>query len=125
MYLLCTSGPDVNLDYVRRKFGDYIIKINDPMKLLSALNNTIPVCSGMEFVGKCVLEKVFYTKDNISEIDPDSIDAVKLCYLQKPPKFSRECEYRYLITARPCVNNDPEEFIYFDFNRSLDYMELI
>jgi len=125
IYLLCTSGPNVDLDYMRRKFGEYIVKINDPFKLLTAFNNAKPICSDMELVGKCILEKVCYTKDQVLEIDPDSMDAVKLCYLQKPPEFIRDCEYRYLITSKPCVNNDPKDFIYFDFNRRLDYLEMI
>jgi len=32
-YLRCCSDPEVDLDYMKRRFGEYIVKINDPPRL--------------------------------------------------------------------------------------------
>ena len=47
-----------------------------------------PINSKMEFVGKCLLETVRYTKDQIQNLGPDSTDAIRLSYFQKPSCFS-------------------------------------
>ncbi len=125
MYLMCTCGPDAELNYIRKNFGEYVVKINAPKKLLEDINISRPLNSKMEFIRKCVLERVRYTKDQIQNLDPDSIDAVKLSYLQKPPCFSRDFEYRYIVTAKPCINEEPETFIWYNLNQKLDYLEII
>jgi hypothetical protein len=125
-YLLCTSGPGVDLNLLRNKFGNHVVKINSPIRLLNDINRVSPISSKMEFIGKCTLDEVCYSKDQIQDLDPDSTEAVRLSYLQKHPKFSVECEYRYIVMAKPCVKGEkPENHVLFNINRKLDYLELI
>jgi len=124
-YLLCTSGPNVDLNHMKRNFGKYIVKINEPLKLLQDINTATTINSKMELTGKCILCPVSYTKGDIIEINPDSIEAIRLNYLQKPSSCIEDCEYRYIIKIKPCVNSQPEEFIYFDLQRELNYLEMI
>ncbi|MBI3353053.1 MAG: hypothetical protein HY036_10810 [Nitrospirae bacterium] len=127
-YLFCTCGPNVDLNIIRKKYGIYIVKINAPMRFLAEINSSNAVNSKMEFTRtrKCSLEKVCYSKDQIQELDPDPIKETRLNYLQKHPKDSDDYEYRYIIVAKSCANEEvPESHLYFDLNQKLEYVEII
>ena len=124
LYLLCTSGEDVDLNYLR-KMGSFIVRINDPVALLNDIENAKPINSKMEKIGKCVIEKVLYTKGQIESFDPDSKEAVYRSFIQKPSSYEKECEYRFIVTTRPLLNETPDKFLFYDFNRKLDYLNIL
>jgi hypothetical protein len=125
VYLLCTAGPEVDLEYFKKKFGQYLVKINDPRKLLEDLNAAKPVNSTMELIGEAELEKVRYTKDEEDSIDPDSDDAVILDYIQKPPSEADDEEYRFVVFAGKPLEGDPDEYLYYDLDQRLQYIEVL
>jgi len=126
-YLFCTAGPDVNIDELRR-FGEYIVRINDEYALLQEFNKSQPINSRMILVCKAILEKVEYSRGEVLDVDPESSGAIKLDYLQKDSRYSWQCEYRYVVQARMInkdSNNNKEEYLEYDFGRRLDYLEII
>lgn len=124
LYLLCTSGKEVDLDFLR-EMGGFVVRVNDPTALLNDIENAEPINSKMEKRGKCIIEKVLYTKGQIENFDPDSIDAVKRSYTQKPPSFKNECEYRFIVTTIPLLGEDADKFLFYNLNRKLEYLEII
>ena len=50
LYLFCTSGPNVDLDYMKGKWP-YIVKITDPEKLKKSLCDIKPINTKMEIIG--------------------------------------------------------------------------
>ena len=119
-----TSSPAVDLKYLRNNFGTWIVRINDPSRLLVDLRNAVPANSGVT-ISKCSLEPVSYTKDEIVDIDPDSFDAVRLNWTQKPREFSPECEYRFVVKTRRIVGRAREDYLLYDFNAPIPYAEII
>lgn len=124
LYLLCTSGEKVDLNFLR-KIGSFIVRINDPLALLDDIQNAKPVDTKMEITGKCKIEKVLYTKGQVEDFDPDSMEAIKRSYTQKPPSYQNECEYRFIVTARPLIKEFPDDFIFYDLNHKIEYLDLI
>lgn len=120
LYLFCTSGPKVDLDYMKTKWP-FIVKINDPKMLKNSINENKPVNTKMEIVSKCKIEEVKYTKGEIIDIDPDSIEAVRLSYTQKPRSYEDDCEFRYIVTALPPINHEPDMYLDYDFGYAIDY----
>ena len=124
LYLFCTSGPNVDLALMKVKWP-YIVKISDPKKLKESLNDKKPVNTKMEIVNKCKIAEVIYTKWEIVDIDPDSIEAVKMSYTQKPRKYKKECEFRYIITTLPPLDHQPDQFLEYTFGEKIDYASFI
>jgi len=120
LYLFCTSGPDVDLLYMKSKWP-FIVKISDPQKLKKSLDANKPLNTKMEIVGKCKIEKVRYTKGEVVEIDPDSIEAVKLSYAQKPRSYEEQCEFRYIVTALPPADHEPDMYLDYKLGYEIDY----
>jgi len=75
----------------------------------------------MEIVGKCKIEEVRYTKGDVVEIDPDSFEAVKLSYAQKPRTYEKECEIRFIVTALPPADHKPDMYLNYKLGYEIDY----
>jgi hypothetical protein len=126
LYLLCTSGPDVGLAYLRSKYGKWIVKINNPSRLLEDLNNYRPKPYRMKVIGKCKLEQVSYTKGEIlKNIDPNTFEATRLVYTQKHIHNLSDQEYRYIVQTEPVVGTNPSAFLYYNFGRPIEYIEIV
>jgi hypothetical protein len=125
LYLFCTSGPDVDLEYMKAKWP-FVVKISDPKKLKNSLNENKPLNTKMKIVNKCKIEEVRYTKGEAVEIDPESIEAVKLSYAQKPRSYEKECEFRYIVNALPPLNHKHDIF-YLDYKLGyeIDYASFV
>jgi len=119
LYLFCASGPKVDLDYMKTKWP-FIVKINDPKMLKNSINENKPLNTKVE-IGKCKIEKVRYTKGEVVDIDPNSIEAVKLCYTQKPRSYVKDCEIRYIVTASPPINYEPDMYLDYNLGHEIDY----
>ena len=120
LYLFCTSGADVNLEYMRAKWP-FVVKISDPEKLKNSLDENKPLNTKMKIVSKCKIEEVRYTKGEAVEIDPESIEAVKLSYAQKPRLYEKECEFRYIVTALPPPNHKPDMYLDYKLGYEINY----
>jgi len=88
-YIVSTSHPDVNKQLLAKKFGYFIVRINDPQALLErikvawqqhdwALNDHV------------VIVPTEYNKDEVLEPNEYLIPPHEYSYCQKPPSFSDE-----------------------------------
>jgi hypothetical protein len=95
-YLFCVSGPEVSLDYIATRFGRYIVKISQPQIFLEQIRAYAP----KELAMRVELLKVEYTKGILKRSASEARPVGSLLSVyQKPPKFSAECEYRYILEA--------------------------
>lgn len=124
IYLLCTAGPTVDLTYLREKFGNWVVQINDPSRFLSELRNATPTNPNIE-VGKCSIEAVSYTKDEDVDIDPDSFEAIRITWTQKSRDCCRQCEYRYVVKTRRVVGREPDPYLFYNFNAPILYAQVL
>ncbi|HBF13614.1 MAG TPA: hypothetical protein DDW49_09585 [Deltaproteobacteria bacterium] len=120
IHLLCCSSPEVDLEFLKKKFGIYVVRINNPEQLLIDLNNFFSH-GNLKTVGPISLKKVEYTKGNILPADPE--DETKLIYTQKSPKFKPESEFRFIVTLDHKMKR--EDFLKIILNKRLDYVEQV
>lgn len=95
-YLLCCSGPEVDLNLLKCKFGAYIVKINDPLHFAQDVtswlhNERIPL------MWDAAWKKVCYNKDQALLEKFSKEQYAEFGYIQKDPKFSDEYEYRLIV----------------------------
>jgi len=125
VYLLCASGPSVDLSHLRKKYGRWVVRIGNPSKLLEQLSVSTPVNTTMALSKTIEFEKVSYTKDEtIPAISHDSPDAVKLAYTQKSARFQADCEYRYVVRAKT-AGGSPAGCLHYDLGGPMRYLELL
>lgn len=100
-FCFCACLPDVNLDYMKDKFGQYIVKINDPRKLAEDISE-YSISSGQRFlIEGC---KVFYNKGLKLDRKLTDHERLDMPYKQKPQSFSSDCEFRIVAIkfGEPC-----------------------
>jgi hypothetical protein len=125
-YILCFSGPHVDLNYLCHKYGKHILRIDEPNKLVAEISffisnfNNLPNLMWL----RCV--KVRYDKgqliNNFPELDEDM--KFDISYGQKYPSFSSDCEYR-LVLEIPLTNMSLPAEIKAELGKSLDYVNIV
>lgn len=102
-YILCLSGPDVDLSYIAGKFGSIIVRVGDPCQLTKEIQAALENL-GFKLFGGVRCAQVEYSKGLSKHKDLDASDRWKLAVLQKPPSFSCEREVRIVavLNIPPC-----------------------
>jgi len=125
-YILCFSGPEVDLEYLASQYGKYVVCLNQPNELVSDIAHYLeqnPIVLGDTWLD-CV--QVRYDKGLlISELpEPASEERLSLSYAQKAPEFNRDCEYRLVLTPS-FAGNSPKAEIKFELHKRLECAEIL
>ena len=120
-YILCCSGPDVDMNHLKEKYGEYIIRLNNPCSLAQEIasyfrDNSIPI------IGKPKWAKVRYDKGSISKEQLTNEEHVRLSYSQKAPKFANDKEYRLVVIMSGVSSRG--NHITVDLGKKLDYIRV-
>jgi len=125
-YIQCFSGPQVNLEYLACQYGQHIVRINQPITLVddvaAHLEQRLDLPSEMWV--DCI--QVRYDKDqSVSELpEPASQERIRMSYGQKDPRFSKDCEYRLVLTLPISISSCPVE-IEVKLQKKLEYTEIL
>lgn len=127
IYLICSSLCLENLDQKISRFGAHIVKIHSPVSLAIDIDWSLnhPDGSGRFLVDG---RRVEYSKGEILAHVEDTKEYVDLGYIQKPPSFAVEDEFRYCLIDMNTANLlKPAERDYLDFEigHELQYAELL
>ncbi|MCK4911629.1 MAG: hypothetical protein KAR83_08290, partial [Thermodesulfovibrionales bacterium] len=120
-YLFCTSGPQVDLDWLRENMGEYIVVINNPVMFLEHIRLNSPITPKIKLSGIPFIDEVVYNKGEVVEINSDSMEAVRLTWKQKPVSYCKECEWRVVVTTE--MVDTPDKYIEYDFKKRIEYAE--
>lgn len=121
-YVLCCATKDVDISNLRKKMGEYIVKINDPSALAREMenfleNNRVPTLNGVH--GRLVE----YTKNEVRHGEPDNFD---LSLRQKNRGYVEESEYRlFFILSRQDSRFVQENHFHIDLGRPLKFAEIL
>jgi hypothetical protein len=133
IFCFCACLPEVELDYMKDRFGKHIVKINDPRKLAEDINKYF-ISRGEKFlIEGC---KVVYNKGQKQDRELAVSERLDLSYKQKPESFSPDCEFRIVAikfrksSEQPCELRckylsgqfEPCKFIIVDLNKPLNYL---
>ena len=121
-YVLCCSTKDVDISYLRKKMGEYIVKIHDPSALAKEMerfleNNRVPTFNGVH--GRLVE----YTKNEVKHGEIDNFD---LSLRQKNRGYVEESEYRlFFILSHQDSRFVQENHFHIDLGRPLKFAEIL
>ncbi|MCI0559249.1 MAG: hypothetical protein MN733_12200 [Nitrososphaera sp.] len=130
VYVLSCSKANVDLKFLREKFGRYVVRINKPSRLASDIRSYMEQRGICNFGGVKGIS-VTYTKGAVVTEDLDPMGRAKLSISQKHRCFSKECEYRfYTILNQNPLNPKPlpeiqDGYLTIDLARELSYVEVL
>ncbi len=124
-YILCFSGPQVDLSHLASQYGGYVVCIRQPSKLVCDIASYLeqsPELSS-EMLLECI--KVRYNRGQyIGKLPkPANHEFAMMSFGQKDPKFSSDCEYRLVLTL-PLTTSPPIE-IKIELQKKLEYAEMV
>jgi hypothetical protein len=116
-YIFCMAGPQVDSSHLVKKYGQFLVRINNPRALIEDVEDFFSNRAWVELV-ECP-----YNKDEEVLMLP-SVDArVLLSQSQKNEKDSPDKEWRLIVTM---INlQDNENPYQVNLNKKLDYVEWI
>lgn len=134
IFCLCTCLREVNLDYMKERFGKYIVKINNPRKLAEDINEYFISKRQRFLIEGC---KVVYNKGQKLNRKLTNNERLDMSYKQKPESFSPDQEFRIVaikfreLSEQPCELKckylsgqlEPEcKFIEVNLGKQLNYL---
>ena len=124
-YILCFSGPEVDIEYLASQYGRYVLRLNQPDELVRDITSYLEKHPNMPDTMWLDCIQVRYDKGQLmSELpQPASEERLRMSYGQKDPKFSNDCEYRFVLTL-PVPANSLEE-IEIELQKKLEYGEMV
>ena len=126
-YILCCSGPEVNLQHLKHSFGQYIVRILRPDLLVKDIacylkkEQTMPNTLSIE----CL--KVRYDKDLLAKGEPNNQEKLLLSCSQKDASYQNDQEYR-IVVRLDVISSYPEDYLKYikiNLNKSLKYAEIV
>lgn len=125
IYILCCSAADVDLAFLKRKMGSFIVKINDPERLATDITTYLKQQNIMLF-GDVRCRSVDYTKGTTVDAELDEMRRAELSITQKHPRFSDEKEDRlYAVMNANCPKQLLASHIDINLGRRLPYVEVL
>lgn len=125
-YIMCFSGPQVDLKNLAKKYGQYILRINQPDILVHEITSYLEQHLNISDIIwlKCI--QVRYDKHQLIERlpEPASEERIEMSFSQKNPKDSWEYENRIVVTLPLTTSNLPE-YIRVELNKQLEYLEWV
>ncbi len=111
-FCFCTSLPDVDLAYMKKQFGRFIVKVKEPRQLAEDIDEYF-IGNGEKF--RIEGWRVDYNKGQKLERELTNNERVDLSYKQKPESFYLDCEFRIVairlgeVCTKPCIFLDEDE----------------
>ena len=125
IYILCTSLPQVDIQYLREQFGRHVVRIGQPRRLATDLQRALDSAQG-SVRGRVDFSNVEYTKGDLVAADPGPGERYRLSYIQKLREFAPQHEFRFAVivggAARP---TDLSDSIDLDLGGRVSYAELL
>lgn len=103
-YVLCTFHPTVCGDHIAR-FGSIVVRIDEPLKLLERICDAWK--NDRRSSSDAFIVPVLYNKDDLVPPPAYFLAPPCLVYAQKPAKYAKDSEYRYVLCCQVGTPEDP------------------
>jgi hypothetical protein len=124
-FVMSCSLPGVDLQYLRERFGRWLVRINEPRRLAREISyylGTLP----NRFAGGVEGCSVHYNKAGRVRANLTKTASIRLSYSQKPVSFNQEREFRFVVISgeTPSTWFDGD-YLPIDLGRALTYVTVI
>jgi hypothetical protein len=109
-FILSTSHPEADVRELAEKFGQFVVRINDPQAFLERVKDCWRshswACAGSAWIAPVV-----YNKGGLLEPDPYLIAPSQYSYSQKPSTFEKEREFRFVLECTVGSRNNVNQYL--------------
>lgn len=125
IYIFSTSLPQVDLRYLKSKFGQFIVQIDAPKQL--AIDITEHLKRRPEkYAGGIEGSFVSYNRGEVVDRELDSVERTYLSYSQKSIDFSDEHEFRFVaINMDRPSEREIHDYLEIDLGGPVPYARII
>jgi hypothetical protein len=109
-YILSTSHCEASVGHLVKKFGRFVVRINDPLALLERIKAAWQN-HPLALEGSACIAPVVYNKSGLLEPDPNLIAPVHYSYSQKATSHEEGKEFRYVLECRVDAKREWEDFL--------------
>jgi len=125
IYIFSTSSKEVGLNYLKNRFGEYIVRINQPEELANSINSHLKERTE-SFAGGVEVGLVRYNRGEVIKEDLQNLERIALSYIQKPSGFSLEYEFRFIVINRDNLNiRKTEEYMEVNLGKGVTHAKII
>jgi hypothetical protein len=124
VYLLCLAEPEVDLIYLRVRFGPWVVRIDEPDLLARDVEAAL-TARGLGTFNGVHGRSVQYSKGQRILLPDDPMQRVELGLTQKPESFRDECEYRLYTILHVHHERVVDEFLEVNLCQPIDYARVI
>lgn len=110
-FILCTSHPDADVRALAEKFGQFMVRINDPLALLERIKAVWKAHPWALDNNSAFIARVKYNKGEVIPPDRYLIAPPQYSYYQKPKLHDDEMEFRYVLKCKVAVRQTPEDYL--------------
>ena len=124
VFVLSCAQAGANLDYLRSRFGPWLVRIAEPRGFAQELSRFLEgLPDRFAGVEGCV---VHYNKGGRVGQSLSNIASTRLSYAQKAPTFSQEREFRFVAIAMGLPSRRfNASYLTVDLGHALDYVTVI
>jgi hypothetical protein len=122
-YILSTAHPEGDIELLKKKYGQFIVRINDPLALLKRIKLAWRD-HYLAFNGRAFVIPAVYNKDEVLDPDPYLLSPPQYSYSQKPSSSMEDQEYRYVLVCSVYVQRKLEDSITIDVRDCSDICSL-
>lgn len=111
-YIVCCTDPEgSDMDRLKEKFGPYVVRIDDPVRLGQELTDQFAELEKTHPLAGSLVEcaRVVYDKGERRDTEPTNEEMFRAAFTQKPPSYAEENEVRLVVIRRGMVNRDKAE----------------
>ena len=127
-YIVSFTDPEgADIRRLKEKFGPYVVRITDPVRLGQALTDALQRLGGDHPLNGRIVEaaRVTYDEGGRRDAEPDIEETFKASYSQKKPRYAEENEVRLVtFVTKPVSRADAERTITIEIG-PLNYAELL
>jgi hypothetical protein len=98
-YVLCTAHADADVSLLVKKYGRFIVRVNNPLALLERVRVAWQQHE-LAIDGGAFIAPVEYTKDELRDANALYLSPVHLTYSQKHRSSEDDREYRYMLKCK-------------------------
>jgi len=123
-FILSCALPGVDVEFLRSRFGTWLVRIDDPRRLAQEISGYLGgLPNRFAGVEGCL---VHYNKGGKVQADLSNIASTRLSYSQKPATFNQEREFRFVVIEMGTPSSRfNENYLPIDLGRALNYVTVI
>lgn len=124
-FIFCTSLPQVDVDKMKAKMGQFVVEIYNPKLFCEALDKSLRALGPQVQLYEFHQCRVLYDKGIAVASTLDPAKQEHLAFAQKAPSYSKECEFRFAALFNEEEETNARSHIELELKKPEDFLRIL